>query len=63
MQLYPEQPIERTKTSGEEFRYLEKFVADTIGACLPDCSTNEWFVGTVHFANMVTKLVREIDKS
>lgn len=60
MKDYPDQPYIITKRSAEEDT---GFIIDFLKDELPTCETNEWFIESVHLANMVAKLVEELNGS
>jgi len=59
MTEYPDQPGEcepaesDTMTMDELRTVLDAFIRDA----LPVCSTNDWFIDSVYFANMLDKIV------
>ena len=58
MRYYPDQP-EESKESKESERMgeMKKIVEKVLQDELPDCTTNEWFMGSPNFANMVDKIM------
>ena len=58
MRTYLNQPEDDTPVaSGEDIKNIIMAVLDED---LPDCSTNEWFLESVNFANMVDKIMERI---
>ena len=52
MKTYPEQPPQDSSTREN----IEEILIED----LPDCSTNEWFIQSIHFANMVDRIVNRL---
>lgn len=56
MRIYPDQvPVSRS-----DMDYIRDIVKDILEYELPDCETNGWFIASVHFANMLDKMMGEI---
>jgi len=59
MRVYQDQPDDYGRISIPDFtRYIVDFLKEE----LPDCITNEWFIESIYFANMVDKLVEELTR-
>ena len=57
MRVYQNQPDDYGRISIPDFT---RYIVDFLKQELPDCIINEWFIGSVDFANMVDKLVDEL---
>ena len=57
MRIYQNQPDDYGRISSPDFT---RYIVDFLKQELPDCIINEWFIGSVDFANMVDKLVDEL---
>jgi len=57
MRVYQNQPDDYGRISIPDFT---RYIIDFLKQELPDCIINEWFIGSVDFANMVDKLVDEL---
>ena len=55
MKEYPNQP---ESTTG--MNQMKDIIKEVLEEDLPDCNTNEWFIESVHFANMLDKIMEEI---
>lgn len=42
--------------------YIKKTIGEVLKEDLPDCEVNEWFIESVHFANMIDEITREIEE-
>jgi len=65
MRKYPDQPSISTDQFGsstDNVKDLTRFIIDFLSEELPDCPTNEWFIESVHLANMADKLVEELQR-
>jgi len=60
MREYTNQPEERLQLFDENSvrTTLEAVIEDL----LPKCITNEWFLDSVYFANMIDKIISEVEK-
>ena len=56
MRRYTEQPTEIIIGVGD----VKAAIKEVIEEELPECSVNEWFVDSVHFANMIDKIIDKI---
>jgi len=59
MRQYPDQPDE---IAGIDVGYLKDTLSEIISESLPDCATNDWFIESVNFPNMIDKIVEEIQR-
>lgn len=55
MKVYLDQP-----TEGGVEADIKKQIEDSLKENLPDCLANEWFIESVHFANMIDTIMEEI---
>ena len=58
MKEYMDQPKEG-KTVEESVNII-RWIEDSLKEDLPECPTNEWFIESIHFANMVDKIMKEL---
>jgi len=57
MKEYPNQP-ESMKT--KDMAGIQLIIKKVLEEDLPDCRANQWFIESVHFANMLDKIMEEI---
>ncbi len=58
MQRYPDQVEASERDPGDISESIKALLKDK----LPDCPTNDWFIKSVHFANLMDSICRLIDK-
>ena len=56
MKLYPNQP----ETHKGDSNFAKDTIMEILAEELPDCVTNDWFLESAYCANMIDKIVREL---
>ena len=56
MKLYPDQP----ETLKDNPDYARSTIMEILAEELPDCVTNDWFLESTYCANMIDKIVRQL---
>lgn len=56
MKDYPDQPTKNI----EDVRQIVDIIKEVLDDDLPDCATNDWFLESVYYANMVDKIASRI---
>ncbi len=59
MRQYTDQPKEDPVTE-DNINYIIATISSILTEELPDCDINDWFLRSVHFANMMDKIKEDI---
>jgi len=60
MRIYNEQPQSLRQLTNSDIAAINKMIRCRLEDALPECATNEWFIGSIYFAGMVDDIVEDI---
>ena len=63
MRNYPDQPAEVLEGEGRYLASMDEIrsiIQATLQNDLPECETNEWFMASVNFPNMLDRMMQDI---